>query len=190
MKPETSRRRTLFTSLLLVFIILSVYWPVRHYDFVNYDDDQYVYENQDIRAGLTWQGFASVWTTPVGGNWHPLTMLSHMADCQCFGLNAGAHHLVNVAFHCANTVLLLLLLAAATGAFWRSAFVAALFALHPLRVESVAWISERKDVLCGFFFLLALWMYVLYAKEKNRAQPDESDGGADDITRCRWPFLF
>jgi len=96
-----------------------------------------------------------------------------MMDCQCFGLNAGAHHLVNVAFHCANAVLLLLLLEAATGAFWRSAFVAALFALHPLRVESVAWISERKDVLSGFFFLLTLWMYVLYVSERNRAQPGE-----------------
>ena len=164
----------MFAGLLLVFATLSVYWPVRHFDFVNYDDAAYVYENQDIRAGLTWQGFDCAWIVPVGGNWHPLTMLSHMMDCQCFGLNAGAHHLVNVAFHCANAVLLLLLLEAATAAFWRSAFVAALFALHPLRVESVAWISERKDVLCGFFFLLTLWMYVLHVRKKKRAQPGES----------------
>lgn len=174
-EDRINRRRTLFTSLLLVFATLSVYWPVRHYDFVDYDDDEYVYENQDVSAGLTWQGFESAWIMPVGGNWHPVTMLSHMADCQCFGLNAGAHHLVNVAFHCANGVLLLLMLAAATGTFWRSAFVAALFALHPLRVESVAWISERKDVLGGFFFLLALWMYVLYAKEKDYAPPGKSE---------------
>jgi protein O-mannosyl-transferase len=172
---EINRWRTLFASVLLVFATLSVYWPVRHYDFVNFDDDEYVYGNQDIRAGLTWPGFACAWVVPVGGNWHPVTMLSHMTDCQFFGLNAGAHHLVNVAFHCANAVLLLLLLEAATGAFWRSAFVAALFALHPLRVESVAWISERKDVLSGFFFLLTLWMYVRYAKEKNRAPPGESE---------------
>ncbi len=146
---------------------LAVYWPAGHHDFINFDDDEYVYQNENVRAGLTWQGFACAWVVPVGGNWHPLTMLSHMADCQFFGLNAGAHHLVNVAFHCANAALLLLLLEAATGAFWRSALVAALFALHPLRVESVAWISERKDVLSGFFFLLTLWMYVLYAREKD-----------------------
>jgi hypothetical protein len=168
---KINRWRTLFASLLLVFATFSVYWPVRHYDFVNYDDESYVYNNQDISAGLTWPGFECAWIVPVGGNWHPLTMLSHMTDCQCFGLNAGAHHLVNVAFHCTNAVLLLLLLEAATGAFWRSFFVAALFALHPLRVESVAWISERKDVLSGFFFLLALWMYVFYTKEKEAAQP-------------------
>ena len=100
------------------------------------------------------------------GNWHPLTWLSHMLDCQLFGLNAGAHHLVNVLLHSANAVLLLLLLNSMTGAFWRSACVAALFAWHPLRVESVAWISERKDVLSGFFFMLTLWMYVLYVKNE------------------------
>lgn len=170
----TNRHRTLIASLFLVLAILAVYWPACHYDFVNFDDDSYVYNNQDVRAGFTWPGFECAWTVPVGGNWHPLTMLSHMTDCQCFGLNAGAHHLVNVAFHCANAVLLLLLLETATGAFWRSAFVAALFALHPLRVESVAWISERKDVLSGFFFLLTLWMYILYAREKSRAQPGAS----------------
>jgi hypothetical protein len=175
-ESQINRRRTVFTCLLLVFATLSVYWPVRHYDFVDYDDDKYVYENQDVRAGLTWQGFASAWIVPVGGNWHPVTMLSHMTDCQFFGLNPGAHHLVNVAFHCANAVLLLLLLESATGAFWRSAFVAALFALHPLRVESVAWVSERKDVLGGFFFLLALWMYVLHTKEADWANPGESGG--------------
>jgi hypothetical protein len=172
---KINRWRTLIASLLLVFATLSVYWPVRHYDFVNFDDDSYVYDNQNIRTGLTWPGFACAWVVPVGGNWHPLTMLSHMTDCQCFGLNAGAHHLVNVAFHCANAVILLLLLETATGAFWRSAFVAALFALHPLRVESVAWISERKDVLSGFFFLLTLWMYVCYAMGKKRSQPGESE---------------
>jgi protein O-mannosyl-transferase len=187
---KIGRRRILFASLLLFFTTLAVYWPARHYDFVNYDDDNYVYENQDIRAGLTWQGFECALMEPVGGNWHPLTVLSHMTDCQFFGLNAGAHHMVNVAFHCTNAALLLLLLEAATGAFWRSAFVAALFALHPLRVESVAWISERKDVLSGFFFMLTLWMYVLYAKEKDSAQPVEPERRRKRFYRLSLAFFL
>lgn len=190
MDLQNSRRRTFFVSLLLVVATLSVYWPARHYDFVNYDDDSYVYENQDIYPGFTRQGFECALTERVGGNWHPLTVISHMTDCQFFGLNAGAHHMVNVAFHCANAVLLLLLLEAATGAFWRSAFVAALFALHPLRVESVAWISERKDVLSGFFFMLTLWMYVLYANAKKMAPPVESEKRGKNFYRLSLVFFL
>jgi hypothetical protein len=159
-----SNRRTWLACLLLAFATFAIYWPVRHYGFVDYDDDDYVFNNPVVRAGLSWPNFVWAFDDQHDCNWHPLTWLSHMADCQFFGINPGAMHLENVFFHCANSVLLLLLLNSATGAFWRSAFVAALFALHPLRVESVAWIAERKDVLSGFFFMLTLWFYVLHAK--------------------------
>ncbi len=155
----TSKCRTWFACLLLAFATFAIYWPVRHYGFVDYDDDDYVFENPVVRAGLTWPGFVWAFVDQHDCNWHPLTWLSHMADCQFFGVNPGAMHLENVLIHCANAVLLLLLLNSMTNAFWRSAFVAAIFALHPLRVESVAWISERKDVLSGFFFMLTLLCY-------------------------------
>ena len=115
--------------------------------FTNYDDNVYVTANPRVRSGLTLRGLAWALRTGYAGNWHPLTWLSHMLDCQLFGLNAGAHHLVNVLFHVANTLLLFRVLRRMTGALWRSALVAALFALHPLHVESVAWVAERKDVL-------------------------------------------
>jgi hypothetical protein len=143
-------------GLLLALITLAVYLPATHYDFIDYDDGGYVYENHIVQSGLTWAGIKWAFTADVVGNWHPLTMLSHMLDCELFGLNAGAHHLTNVLFHTANAVLLLILLLRLTGALWPSAFVAALFAWHPLHVESVAWISERKDVFSTFFELLSL----------------------------------
>jgi len=145
-------RRTWLACLLLAFATLAIYWPARHYGFVDYDDDDYVFNNPVVRAGLSWPNFVWALSDQHACNWHPLTWLSHMADCQFFGINPGAMHLENVLFHCANSILLLLLLNSMTNAFWRSAIVAALFALHPLRVESVAWIAERKDVLSGFFF--------------------------------------
>lgn len=159
-----TNRRNLFACLILAFVTFAIYWPARHYGFVDYDDDDYVFNNPMVRAGLTWPGFVWAFVDQHDCNWHPLTWLSHMADCQFFGVNPGAAHLENVIFHCANSVLLLLLLDCMTRAFWRSAIVAALFALHPLRAESVAWIAERKDVLSGFFFMFTLWFYVLHAK--------------------------
>jgi protein O-mannosyl-transferase len=162
-----SNRRTWLACLFLVFATVCAYWPVRHYDFVEYDDGGYVFDNPVVRAGLSWQGFAWAFAGEHDCNWHPLTWLSHMADCQLFGLNPGAMHLENVLLHCANSVLLLLLLNSLTGKLGRSAFVVALFALHPLRVESVAWIAERKDVLSGFFFMLTLWFYALHAKKQT-----------------------
>jgi tetratricopeptide (TPR) repeat protein len=154
-------------ALLLALITLTIYLPVTHYDFIDYDDEGYVYQNQMVQSGLTWAGIKWAFTANVAGNWHPLTMLSHMLDCQLFGLNAGMHHLVNVLFHTANAVLLLVWLWRMTGMLWPSAFVAALFAWHPLHVESVAWISERKDVLSTFFELLSLLAYTRYVKEKR-----------------------
>ncbi|MGD0650692.1 MAG: tetratricopeptide repeat protein [Verrucomicrobiia bacterium] len=144
---------------------IAVYWPVRHFDFVNYDDSYYVYENPRVRGGLTLEGLAWAFSTNYRSNWHPLTWLSHMLDCQLFGLDAGAHHLVNVLFHVASVLLLFHVLNRMTTAPWRSAFVAAVFALHPLRVESVAWVAERKDVLSGFFWMLTVWAYVRYVEQ-------------------------
>jgi hypothetical protein len=176
---QLRRWRTLLACLLLAAATLTVYWPVRHYKFVAYDDNDYVYENHVVRAGLTWYGIQWAFVDRQANNWHPLTWLSHMLDCQLFGLNAGGPHVVNAAFHCANTILLFLLLQALmrngpdtspqqTDVFWRNIFVTGLFALHPLRVESVAWISERKDVLSAFFGLLSLLCYVNYAHGSGR----------------------
>ncbi len=158
--------RKLIICLLLSVVTAAVYWPVRHYDFIYYDDPQFITENEEVRAGLTAHGFRYAFTHPVVGNWHPITTLSQMLDCQLYGVRPGGHHLTNVVLHVANAVLLFLLLTRMTGAMGRSAAVAALFALHPLRVESVAWVSERKDVLCAFFGLLSLISYARFAQCK------------------------
>jgi tetratricopeptide (TPR) repeat protein len=160
--------RNWILSLLLVVTTVLVYLPVRHYPFVNYDDPDYVAQNPAVRAGLTWRGVEWAFTTMHASNWHPFTWLSFMLDCQLFGLNAGGDHFVNVLFHAANTVLLFVLLLRLTGACWPSVFIAALFAWHPLHVESVAWIAERKDVLSAFFGLLALLAYAGYAQRRSK----------------------
>jgi Flp pilus assembly protein TadD len=176
-------RLTLLSCLFLAAATLAAFWPVLHYDFVNCDDQAYVYENPALQAGLSWQGLAWAFTTGYAGNWHPLTWLSHILDVQWFGLNAGRHHLTSLVLHVANTLLLFLVLKRMTGALWRSACVAALFALHPLHVESVAWISERKDVLSAFFFFLTLWAYCRYAEcemqnAECRMQKQESNSAS------------
>lgn len=145
----------------LAAITFAIYWQVHEHGFC-YDDDIYITINKHVQSGLTWQSVKWAFTTSSASNWHPLTWLSHMADYELFGLNSGGHHIVNVLFHLANTVLLFLLLRRMTKACWASAFVAGLFALHPLHVESVAWISERKDVLSTFLGLLTVWAYVRY----------------------------
>ncbi len=157
--------RDLLVVLLLTVATAAVYYQVRDFDFTNYDDDLYITENIAVLMGLSREGLQWAFSTTAVANWHPLTWLSHMMDCQLFGLNPGAHHLVNLFFHLLNTALLFLVLKGATGAFWRSAFVAALFALHPLHVESVAWISERKDVLSTLFWLLATGAYLYYVRQ-------------------------
>jgi tetratricopeptide (TPR) repeat protein len=155
---------------VLAAITFAVFGQTAGFGFVNYDDDKYVYENPVVAKGLTLKG--AVWALTYGkiGHWHPLTWLSHMADCLVYGLWAGGHHLTNVALHAAAAVLLFLALREMTGSLWRSAFVAAVFAIHPLRVESVAWIAERKDVLSGVFFMLALWAYARYARRPSRGR--------------------
>ena len=162
---------------MLALVTLLVFLPVRHHGFVVYDDPEYVSENWNVQAGLTWAGVEWAFTTRHASNWHPLAWLSHMLDCELFGLNAGAHHLVNVLFHVANTVLLFLLLLRMTGKPWPAAFAAALFAWHPLHVESVAWVAERKDVLCVFFGLLALLFYVRYAQRRAESEGRRARAG-------------
>jgi len=158
--------RVLFilVSLFLILATLIVYWQVLNHDFVHYDDNVYVTENEHIQAGLSWEGLIWAFTTTYANFWHPLTWLSYMLDYQIYGLKPGGYHLTNLVFHLANTLLLLIVLKRMTGALWRSAFVAALFALHPLHVESVAWVSERKDVLSAFFWILTMGSYVFYVE--------------------------
>jgi tetratricopeptide (TPR) repeat protein len=160
-----------FICLLLAAATLAVFWPVTGCDFVNYDDPDYFFSNVHVRAGLTWNGVAWAFRTVHASNWHPLTWLSLMVDAELFGKGPAGPHFTNLLFHAANTVLLFLLLRKLTAAVWRSAFVAALFALHPLHVESVAWISERKDVLSAFFALLALLAYARFVEESKVQSP-------------------
>jgi Flp pilus assembly protein TadD len=152
-------------SIGLIVLTTAVFLQVKHFEFVALDDPLYVSENPHIADGISTSSVAWAFTTSRAANWHPLTWLSHMADVQLFGLNAGAHHVTSAVLHLANTLLLFWLLFRLTGAAGRSAFVAAMFAVHPLHVESVAWISERKDVLSTLFWLLALWAYVAYVRK-------------------------
>ncbi len=161
------KNKTLFIILGLAVIISVVFWQVRNFEFVNYDDDKYVSENEHISSGLTIENIIWVFTSEHCGNWHPLTGLSHILDCELFGLNPGRHHLMSLALHIVNSVLILVILRQMTGAFWPSAFVAAVFGLHPLHVESVVWISERKDVLSILFWLLTIAAYLRYAKSPD-----------------------
>jgi protein O-mannosyl-transferase len=155
-------------ALLLALVTLLAYLPVTRDGFVDYDDQDYVTENSIVQNGLTWAGIKWAFTTGHASNWHPLTWLSHMTDCELFGLNSAAHHFVNALFHTANVALLFALLLRLTGALWPCAIIAALFAWHPLHVESVAWVAERKDVLSTFFALLTLLSYANYAKKNCR----------------------
>lgn len=167
MKPSQNRRFFLFVCLILALGTLALYWRVTGDPFTDLDDYDYIINNSMVKAGLTWPGIVWAFNGIHVANWHPLTWLSLMLDCQIFGVNPHGLHLVNVLFHIANTLLLFLLLRYTTGYQWRSAVVAALFAWHPLHVESVAWISERKDVLCGFFWLLSLLAYARYVRGSN-----------------------
>ncbi|HZE69140.1 MAG TPA: tetratricopeptide repeat protein [Pyrinomonadaceae bacterium] len=158
------RTRTIVIYLFLAAISLVVFGQTIRYDFVNFDDDLYVYNAPAIQAGLTAQGIALAFTSQHARNWHPLATLSHMLDCQLYGLKPGGHHATNVILHIIAVLLLFRVLRQMTGAVWKSAIVAALFAVHPLHVESVAWVSERKDVLSAVFFFLMLGAYVRYAR--------------------------
>jgi tetratricopeptide (TPR) repeat protein len=160
-------RRDRYVYLLLFLVTCAVYSQVRHFAFVNFDDPEYIGGNNHVRAGLTWDGLAWAFTSTSAANWFPLTWISHMAAFQLFGMDSGWHHLINVLFHALASLLLLAALQRMTGALWPSAFVAFLFALHPLHVESVAWIAERKDVLSAFFWCLTLWCYARYVQQPS-----------------------
>ncbi|MGA3107395.1 MAG: tetratricopeptide repeat protein [Terriglobales bacterium] len=161
---RSPRQRTLLLCLLLTVFVLAFYNPVTHNRFIRFDDDGYITDNPEVRAGLTWETVKWSFTTYQQANWHPLTWLSHALDCELFGLNPAGPHYVNVLLHAVNAILLFLLLQSATGFRWRSFIVAALFALHPINVESVAWAAERKNVLSTLFFLLALYAYGEYVR--------------------------
>jgi Flp pilus assembly protein TadD len=161
---RAQRWRTTGICLVLAAITFAVFGQTLTHEFINFDDNNYVYDNPVVSRGLTFRGIVWAFTRTYAGNWHPLTWLSHMLDCQLYGLNPAGHHLTNVLLHTATVIALFLVLRQMTGAFWRSAFVAALFAIHPLRVESVAWVAERKDVLSGLFFMLTIGAYVRYAR--------------------------
>ena len=148
----------------LALVTSVAFFPALRNNFVNFDDNTYVYENPKVVAGLTRSGITWAFTHFHSNNWHPLTWLSHMLDCQLYRLNAGGHHFTSVLLHAVVAILLFIVLQKMTGAVWRAAFVAAVFAIHPLRVESVAWISERKDILSGLFFMLTLAAYVNHAR--------------------------
>jgi len=158
---------TLAICLSLTVATLSVFWSVRNHDFVNYDDQLYVTENRQVQSGLTWSGVLLAFATTDASNWHPLTWLSHMLDYEIYAMNPAGHHLTNLVFHIANALLLFLVLHRMTDGLWPSALVAALFAVHPLHVESVAWVAERKDVLSTFFWFATTWAYLRYVDQRG-----------------------
>ncbi|MFQ5486237.1 MAG: glycosyltransferase family 39 protein, partial [Desulfobacterales bacterium] len=174
------RRKTVFKiwpeiviCFFLILATLTVYWQVRNHEFIGYDDDGYVTENPLVKNALTLNNIIWAFKSTHKSNWHPLTWLSHMLDVQLFGMNPGHHHMTSVLFHILNSLLLFAVFNRMTGKLWQSGFVAAMFALHPLHVESVVWVSERKDVLSTFFWMLALWSYARYAEhpDMNRSLP-------------------
>src|ERR1035437_1226901 len=178
-----------FISLLLAAATLVVFLPTVRHDFVTYDDPDYVTTNPHVQGGLTRDAVVWAFRTGHSGNWHPLTWLSHMLDCQLYGLEPAGHHLTSLLFHALNTMLLYILLRRLTGAVWRSAFVAALFALHPLHVESVAWVSERKDVLSACFFMLTLWAYARYVEVQSLKSTAKSREPPPTLHPPRFSFL-
>ena len=162
-----TRQRELIICILLFTAVLGVYGQAANHDFISLDDELHIINNPHVRAGITIQGIKWALTTFYAGNWQPLTWISHMLDCQLYALNPMGHHWTSLQLHLANTLLLFILLQQMTGAFWRSTFVAALFALHPLHVESVAWVAERKDVLSTFFCMLTIMVYYRYVVQKH-----------------------
>jgi tetratricopeptide (TPR) repeat protein len=170
MNESAAKYQYYFICAFLILSTFALYWPVHNYKFVHYDDTAYVAHNSNVNTGLRWQNIKWAFNIGCTSNWHPLTWVSHMLDCQLYGDSPGAHHLTNVIFHTANTLLLFIVLRRMTKALWASAFAAALFALHPLHIESVAWISERKDVLSTFFWMLTMLAYVHYSEKPKPAR--------------------
>ncbi len=163
----SDKHRVILIYALLAVAVSAAYWRVFSNGFVNYDDPLYITDNKHIQQGLTWDGVVWAFKSGYAVNWHPVTWLSHMLDCQLFGLNPRGHHLTSLLLHIANTLLLFYVLRKMTGALWASAFAAAVFGLHPLHIQSVGWVSERKDVLSTLFWLLTLLSYIRYVQDRN-----------------------
>ncbi len=157
------RRLQLWVGIVLVLVTLTIFWPVRNFEFIDLDDDVYVTQNSHVQSGLSWDSF--IWSFRIhSSEWHPLTWLSHMADDALYGLNPQGHHFTNLLFHSANTLILFLVLSRMFQNVWVSGLIAILFGIHPLRIESVAWVAERKDVLSAFFWILSIWAYLFYVE--------------------------
>src|SRR5215207_7842345 len=167
---ERHGSRVVWICAVLVLLNVVVFGAVRRFEFVNWDDPTYILENANVVKGLTWETARWAITTGSSPYWHPVTWLSHLLDVSTFGLDAGAHHVTSLVLHIANTLLVFALLRRITAAEGKSAFVAAVFAVHPLHVESVAWIAERKDVLSTFFWALTIWTYVSYVRRQSIAR--------------------
>ena len=167
MKQLSGKTIQFLICLLLAAVTFAVYLPVRNHEFVRYDDDTYVMDNTQVQSGLSFDNIKWAFTTGRASNWHPLTWLSLMLDTTVFGPKSGPMHLINVFFHIFNTLLVFIVFNRMTKRIWPGAFIAALFALHPLHVESVAWVAERKDVLSAFFWLLTMLAYAGYARKPN-----------------------
>ena len=176
-----SRFPAWLVAVLLGLVTIALYWPTTGHDFVNFEDTRYVYQNAHVQSGLNWQSIQWAFANLDVGLWHPLTWVSHMLDCQWYGLRPGWHHLTSLLLHAANTVLLFIVMRRMTGTLWRCALVAALFALHPLHVESVAWAAERKDVLSTLFFMLTLWAYQRYTQVRSQNAHPQGPPAIDQL---------
>lgn len=168
-----NKRDKILYFLICVFLaaaVVGAYQPVRNHEFVMYDDNTYVTENEQVKKGLTWENVRWAFTHPCASNWHPLTWLSHMLDVEIYGMRSGGHHFTNIVIHAANSVLLFAVFEYMTGFLWASAFIAAMFALHPLHVESAAWVAERKDVLSTLFMILTMGTYAVYVRRGGAAR--------------------
>ena len=174
---ESARSRAYSIGVCMLFfvVVALVFLPTTRNEFLSFDDGAFVTANPQVQSGLSWKSLIWALRNPVAANWHPVTVLSHMLDCQLYGLKPWGHHLTNVLIHALNTVLVFLVFRRMTGAFWRCVVLAALFGLHPLRVESVAWVAERKDVLSSLFFLLALWAYASYVEAKRESRNEKAE---------------
>jgi tetratricopeptide (TPR) repeat protein len=188
--PVRRRFSAWLLATMLALVTLALYWPTLHDDFINYDDPEYVTSNRHVETGLTLPNTAWAFTSDHAGNWHPLTWLSLMLDVTLFGKTAAGMHFTNVLLHALNVALLFWLLRSLTGATWRSACVAALFGWHPVHVESVAWVSERKDVLCAFFGLLSLIFYTRYAQGRGAGSREQGAGSREQGRQAVFPCLI
>lgn len=164
---DMKRYQSILVVLMLIILTIGIYWPIQNYEFINYDDSIYIIKNNNIHAGITLEGLYWAFSAKYFDLWTPLVYVSFMLDYQLFGFHAGGYHWTNVTIHIFNTILLFFLFKNITGTIWRSAFIAALFAVHPMNVESVAWIAERKNVLSTFFWMLTMLFYVWYIKQPN-----------------------